>query len=176
MKRRSRLRGSGLLPSGLLTAGLLLACYLLQTAILPHLRILGVAPLLLPLLPAAAGLLGGGLWGGVTGLAAGLLCDASLGGQSLLFAVWLTAAGFFAGFLGEFALAQGFPSFVLLSLGALLASAGLQLLHPLLAGCGTLWPLVRTGLLQTGYSMLFVLPTYAAVRRALRPWLRRRRD
>ena len=153
---------------------LTLVFYLLQSAVFSRLRIWGAAPLLLPLVAVGAGLLGGGGWGGGAGLAAGLLCDVSLGGQGLTFTVFLTAAGFFAGFLGEFILHRGFPSYLLLSLGTLVLSAVLQMLRLWLYAHCPLWPLALTGLKQTGYSLLFTIPAYFCLRRALQPWLRAR--
>ena len=67
-------------------------------------------PTVLPLVAAAAGLLGSSGWGGAFGLLCGILCDAALGGGGLLFTVALTVMGFLCGFLGDFILARGFPS------------------------------------------------------------------
>ncbi len=153
---------------------IMLLCYFLQRGIFSRLHIFGVSPLLLPLAAVAAGLLGSPGWGGAFGLLGGLLCDAALGGGGLLFTVALTAMGFFSGFLGEFVLARGVPSFALLGVLALLLSAALQMFRLLFYDRAAPWPLIRTGLVQTLASLIFMLPLYYCVRRALRSWRRRR--
>jgi len=147
-------------------------CWFLQAAFFSRLRIFGAAPLLLPLVAVGAGLLGSPGWGGAVGLLCGILCDAALGSGGLLFTVALTVIGFFVGFLGEYVLARGFPSYALLSLGTLIISALLQMFRLLVyrhAGAG---PLLLMGLRQTLASILFVLPVYLCVRRSLRAWRR----
>ena len=47
---------------------IMLLCYFLQSAVFSRLHIFGAAPLLLPLVAAAAGLLGSSGWGGAFGL------------------------------------------------------------------------------------------------------------
>ena len=151
-----------------------LLCYLLQSAFFSRLLIFGAAPLLLPLVAVAAGLLGSSGWGGAVGLLCGILCDAALGGGGLLFTVALTVMGFFSGFLGDFILARGFPSYLLLSVCALLLSAFIQMFRLLVFDRAPVWPLVRMGLLQSLASVIFILPLYFCVRRALRSWRRGR--
>ncbi len=153
----------------------MLLCYFLQSAVFSRLHIFGASPLLLPLAAVGAGLLGSPGWGGAFGLLCGILCDAALGGGSLLFTVALTAMGFLSGFLGEFILARGFPSYLLLSLGTLLIAAFLQMFRLLVFMHARPWDLIRMGLLQTLASALFILPLYFCVRRALRS-LRRSRE
>ncbi|MBR3554905.1 MAG: hypothetical protein IKN89_03240 [Oscillospiraceae bacterium] len=153
---------------------IMLLCYFLQSAFFSRLLIFGAAPLLLPLAAVAAGLLGSPGWGGGFGLLCGILCDAALGGGGLLFTVALTVMGFFSGFLGDFILARGFPSYLLLSVCALLLSAFIQMFRLLVFDHAPVWPLVRTGLLQSMASAIFILPLYFCVRRALRSWRRGR--
>ena len=66
-------------------------------------------------------------------------------------------------------LARGFPSFAALSLGMLLLLSLLQLFPFAVYERFPLGPLLVTGLKQTGYSLLFLLPAYFCVRRAFRP-------
>ncbi len=146
---------------------LAILCYFMQGAVFSRLRILGAAPLLLPMLALGCGLLAGAGWGGCFGLVCGILCDASMGSDGLLFTVYLTALGFFSGFLGEYVLQRGFPAFFLLTMLGLLAAAALQML-PLLYRKTPLPPLACTALVQTLYSLLFCLPLYLGLCRALR--------
>lgn len=152
----------------------MLLCYFFQSAVFSRLHIFGVAPLLLPLAAVAAGLLGSSGWGGAFGLLCGILCDAALGGGGLLFTVAMTVMGFFCGFLGEFVLARGFPSYLILSLAVLLISAFLQMFRLLVFDRVPLWPLAYMGLMQTLASAVFILPLYFCLRRALRCWRRSR--
>ena len=152
----------------------MLLCYFFPSAVFSRLHIFGVAPLLLPLAAVAAGLLGSSGWGGAFGLLCGILCDAALGGGGLLFTVALTVMGFLSGFLGDFILARGFPSYLLLSVCTLLVSAFLQMFRLLVFDHAPAWDLIRTGLLQSLASAIFILPLYFCVRRALRAWRRSR--
>ena len=92
-----------------------------------------------------------------------LLCDLSAG-NSFAFTILLTLIGFFSGFLSEFILAKGFPSFLTLSVAALLICSAMQAFPgiafngvPLSAGTAKV-------LIQTAYSLIFVLPVYWASR------------
>ena len=153
---------------------IMLLCYFLQSAIFSRLFIFGVSPLILPLVAVGAGLLGSSGWGGAFGLLCGILCDAALGGGGLLFTVAMTVMGFFCGFLGDFILARGFPSYLILSLAVLLVSALLQMVRLLVFDRAPAWDLIRMGLMQTLASAIFILPLYFCLRRALRCWRRSR--
>jgi len=152
----------------------MLLCYFLQSAFFSRLRIFGAAPLLLPTAVITAGVLGSPRWGGAFGLVGGILCDAAMGGGGVLFTVLLTVLGFFSGFLGEFVLARGFPTCLTLSLLGLVLCALVQMFRLLVFDGAALWPLVRMALRQTAASLLFLLPLYFCVRRALRSWRRSR--
>ncbi len=162
------------LASLIKNTALLLALFLLQTGVFSRVRLMGAAPLLLPLFAVGAGLFNGGLHGGLWGLAAGVLCDASMGGTGLLFTVLLTVCGFFAGFLSQFILARGFPSFCVMSVAVLVISALLQLFRFLAFYGADPLSLLLTGLRQTLYSFIFILPVYLCVRRASRPRIKGR--
>lgn len=148
---------------GLLRALILILLYILQTDVFSHLRISGICPLALPLAAVGFGIFDGGLKGGIWGLAAGILCDISVGG-SFGFTILLTLVGFFSGFLSEFVLAKGFPSFLTLSVAALLLCSFMQA-APAVAYRGM--PIsggTVSALIQTAYSLIFVLPVYWASR------------
>ena len=155
--------------SALRLALVLLVFHLLQATLLARLRPWGAVPLPLPLLAVAAGLWGGGFWGGCFGLAVGIVCDSSMGETSLLFIVLLTVLGFFSGFLGEFVLARGFPSFLLLSLASLVLCTGLQMLLFSMQIPAPWRELLISGLKQLVLTLPFIIPAYWAVRWALRP-------
>lgn len=148
---------------GVLRALILLLLYVLQTDVFTHLRIGGICPLALPLAAVGFGIFDGGLKGGLWGLVAGILCDLSVG-SSFTFTVLLTLTGFFSGFLSEFILARGFPSFLTLSVAALLLCSVMQA-FPSVAYMGVSLADGAIGvLIQTAYSLIFVLPVYWASR------------
>lgn len=148
---------------GVLRALILLLLYILQTDVFTHLRIGGICPLALPLAAVGFGIFDGGLKGGLWGLVAGILCDLSVGG-SFAFTIMLTLTGFFSGFLSEFILAKGFPSFFVLSVAALLVCSLMQA-FPSVAYMGVSLADGAIGaLIQTAYSLIFVLPVYWASR------------
>ena len=148
---------------GILRALILLLLYVLQTDVFTHLRINGLCPLALPLAAVGFGIFDGGLTGGLWGLAAGILCDLSAG-NSFSFTVLLTLVGFFSGFLSEFILAKGFPSFLVLSVATLFICSVMQA-FPSVAYAGIPFASGAIGvLIQTAYSIIFVLPVYWASR------------
>lgn len=151
------------LKRGVLRALILLLLYVLQTDVFTHLRIGGLCPLALPLAAVGFGIFDGGLKGGLWGLVAGILCDLSVGG-SFAFTITLTLIGFFSGFLSEFILAKGFPSFLTLSIAALLLCSFMQA-FPAVAYAGVAIADGALGvLIQSAYSLIFVLPVYWASR------------
>ena len=155
--------------SALRLAAVLLLVHLIQVTLLARFHPWGAMPLPMPLLAAAAGLGGGGLWGGLYGLAAGIVCDSAMEGGSMLFTVMLTVLGFFAGFLGEFVLARGFPSFLLLGLASLVLCTGLQMLFFHMQIAAPWSELLLAGARQLILTLPFLIPAYWIIRWALRP-------
>ena len=155
--------------SALRLALALLLFHLLQITLLARFRLWGAMPLPMPLLAVAAGLGGGGLWGGCFGLAAGIVCDSAMEESSLLFTVLLTVLGFFSGFLGEFVVARGFPSYLLLSLAGLVICTGMQMLLFYMRIPTPLPVLLVTGGKQLLLTLPFLIPVYWIIRWTLRP-------
>ena len=147
---------------------IVIVAYLLQAAFFSGLKVGGAAPLILPLVAVGIGLFDGGLWGGIWGVICGLLCDVSLTDSGTLFTIFLAIAGFFTGFLSEFVLARGFPSFFTVSTVTLVLSALLQMAGPFFYRGAPLSALWKPALIQTVYSALFILPVYYPIHRATR--------
>jgi len=148
----------------LLHVPLLLLAYILQDMIFVKLDIFGVKPLILPLAAVAVGLFEGSTRGGIFGLIAGIVCDASLGEPAVLFTVLLTVCGVAVGLLGEHLLAKGFPSFLLCSAGCILLCTLFQAVSHITPGLASLATLVMTGIIQVIYSLLFTIPIYLPAR------------
>ena len=161
------------LRRGIVYALLLAACLILQNMIVSHITPLGVRALLIPALVVGVGLMEDGVWGGVLGLAAGYCTDTAFAGTVILFTVLLPAAGFFSGVLGKYMLHRGFVSFLVLTALTLAVIAFCQMFRFLfmasddsrrflalyLPGAAS-WPVLRTGLLQTLWSLALSIPIY----------------
>lgn len=147
---------------------LLFLLYILQTSVFTHIRLFGVFPLILPLAVVGIGLFEDGFNGGVWGIVAGLLCDMSLADSSVLFTVSLAVIGFLTGFLSEFILARGFPTYFFLSVLVLAVLSFLQMFQYLIFDHISFKILSRVALNQTLYSALFIIPVYYPVKRVTR--------
>ena len=145
-----------------------LMLYLFQLAVFPRVRIFGVKPLILPAAAVCIARFEGSLPGGAFGLVCGVLCDLTMPGASVLFTVYLTLAGFGTGLLSELVLARGFPSCLVCSAAVLLIAAFLQSFELLFFMGADPLAIIKTGLLQSAYSILFTLPVYLAVRAVFR--------
>ena len=146
----------------------LLVVYTLQITMLARIRIEDVSALIIPLAVVGAGLYEGGLWGGLFGLAAGVFCDIAVDNSSFLFTVYLPILGFFIGFLSEYYLAKGFPSYLMCCLGTLALTIFLQFFKFWVFDDVPLRYLWKTAVIQTAYSAIFIIPIYYAVRRLAR--------
>ena len=142
----------------------LLALYVLQAMVFSRLRIFGIAPFILPLAVVGVGLFEGPTWGGGFGLAAGVLSDMAFLDTTILLTILLAGLGLGVGLLSHYLLRGGFPSYFLCSLAALLAIAFFQMFTLLVYFGANPLALLRVALLQTLYSMFFVLPLYYITR------------
>ena len=147
--------------------------FILQNLILVHVPLLGVRPLLIPAAVTAIGLFEGGIWGGALGLAAGYFADRNCANYVVLYTVLLPTVGFFAGVLGKYMLHRGFVSFLALSFLTLAAVTFCQMFRFLFLASEDArqflslylegprsWPILRTGLIQIGWSLVLSLPLY----------------
>lgn len=143
-----------------LYALLLAALFILQDLVLSHIEVFGVKAMLIPAAVAAAGLLDGGLWGGVFGLAAGVFWDMGSTEHVILFTVLLAAIGFFTGVLGQFLFHRGFVSHIVLAAAALAVVTFCQMFRFLFftdTDPAAVW---RTGLIQLLWSLPWAVPVY----------------
>ena len=154
--------------------GLLLgAVLILQNMIVPQFSLFGVRAMLVPAAVAAVGLFEGGVWGGFVGLAAGYFSDMGYTDHVVLFTILLPALGFFIGVLGKYMLQKGIVSYLVMVFLALTVIAFCQMFRTLfLSGADAaafreayyhgryVWIVVRTGLLQTVWSLVWSVPVY----------------
>ena len=154
--------------------GAMLAVVLvLQNLIVSRIPLFGIHALLIPAAVVAVGLFEGGLWGGFVGLAAGYFSDMAYTDHVVLFTILLPAVGFFIGALGKYMLQKGFVSYLVMVFLTLTAVAFCQMFRTLfLAGSDAqafrslyfsgryYWIVLRTGLLQTLWSLVWSMPIY----------------
>ncbi|MBE6948589.1 MAG: hypothetical protein E7456_01960 [Ruminococcaceae bacterium] len=140
--------------------GLVYFVFLMQAMVFPHLEILGTKPLLLPIAAVGIGLFEGHERGAVMGLVAGIYCDLSFNQPTVEFTLLLTVIGLLAGVVFNRYLDDGFPSFLVVSTLALVICAFVQMFPLWIYRDVSLLALLKTALLQTVYSLIFVLPIY----------------
>ena len=147
-----------------LRAFLLFALYILQSLVFPHFRILGAAPMLLPLAVVGVSMFEGASRRGGFALCAGILCDISFNQPTIMFTVILTVIGIIVGFLAETVLAHGFLSFLALCAAVLVVLVSVQM-SPLFFFSNTARRvLLEAAGLQILYSLVFVPILYFPVR------------
>ena len=144
----------------LVHALVLLLLYVLQAMVFSRLRLLGIAPLILPLAVVGVAIFEGPSWGSGFGLAAGVLCDIAFLSSTVLFTILLTAIGMGVGLLSEYLLSRGFPSYFLCAIAALILVAAFQMFPLLVFFRQPPLALLRVAGLQTLYSIFFTLPLY----------------
>ena len=138
--------------------------YVFQGMVFPYLRVYGMVPLLLPIVCAGIAVYEGCHAGGIAGLFAGILCDASFNEPVGVFMMMLTLTGLFIGALADTVLTRGFVSYFLSCVFILMLSAIVQI-FPLIFFAGIPYmPLLTVALWQTAYSLIFALPLWLIVR------------
>lgn len=143
---------------------LLLLLYFLQVSLFSRLYIFGVKPFLFPLIAVCIGLFEGSMLGGVLGLVCGVLCDFAMADSTVMFTIFMPFIGFVVGLLTEHVFARGFPSCLVCSAISLLLCAFLQSFKLLIFIGADKLALLKTGLLQSACSIIFILPIYWTVR------------
>ena len=140
---------------------LILVLFLLcQNVIFSHITLFGIHSMFVPALVVAVALFEGGHAGGWFGVAAGIMLDLFTTSQGVLFTVLCPLMGFAAGFMADFFFNRRFFTYCIMGAAALLLSAIAQM-FPLLVyqgqRAGTLW---GVALVQTIWSLPFLVPSY----------------
>jgi rod shape-determining protein MreD len=139
---------------------LLLIVYIFQGMIFPYVRILGLIPLLLPIVSTGVAVYEGCHAGGIAGLFAGILCDASFNEPVGLFTVLLTFSGLLIGALADTVVRRGFVTYILSCIAVLAVSAIIQIFPILFFTTTPNAPLLSIILRQTAYSLVFTIPLW----------------
>ena len=151
------------LRRALVYAVYLLLALLLQGVLGSRVTIFGVRALFLPAAAVAVGMLEDGVWGGLFGLALGVLTDAGFVENTVLFTVLFALIGFFSGFAAAFLVNRRFFSYLAVSLAALLLTAVCQMLGVWVSD-GVSWCALGTASLQTLCSLPMAALLYLPAR------------
>ena len=125
---------------------------LAQTMVLGQIRILGVAPLVLPAMAVAVGMFEGAANGAIFGLIMGIFADMAFVENTTAFTMLFPALAFASGFVSQFFINRRFFAFMGISLGALLITSTYQMLRTL-AGDTMSFSMIFTVLMQTLLSL-----------------------
>lgn len=141
-------------------AGIVLLVLLVQNLILSNIRILGVSPMITPIMVVAVGFFEGGVWGGVFGLLIGLVSDITLNSASIMMTVLFPILGFLSGALALFFMSRRIMPFFFLSLCALLITVICQMFKFLVFTNTDVMYVILGGALQTLWSIPFIYAIY----------------
>ena len=141
---------------------------LLQIYVFSRISLLGVRPMFIPVTLVAIGMFKDGLWGGVFGAAAGLLCDMASSDTTVLYTAVFTAVGFLAGLAGQELINRRLYSYLIASAAALALTAFCQCLRLWLYRGTPPLSMLSTAGLQVLWSLPFGIPAYFAIRTATR--------
>ncbi len=146
-----------------LNALFLIVLYILQAFVFPRITVLGAKPLIIPVAVIGVGFFGGGIWGGVFGIFAGILCDTAFNSR-VFFTLVLPLFGLASGLISEYMLLPGILSYLISAFSGLIVISFLQTFpiiafqknNPLVIG--------RVVLPQIAYSLIFVFILYYPIR------------
>jgi rod shape-determining protein MreD len=142
----------------------IIVIYIIQSMVFTYIPVSGFFPVLLPIAVVGIATFEGSSRGGGYGLLAGMLCDVSFNQPVLVMTVVLTAVGIVVGVLSETIMARGFPTFFLCCFSALVLTSFVSMFSLIFFSDVGFSALIRTGVLQTLYSVIFTLPIYPIVR------------
>lgn len=144
------------LRKAIIYAGIVLLALMLQNLILTNIRILGVSPMIIPIMVVAVGFFEGGVWGGVFGLIMGLICDMTQNSASVMMTVLFPILGFFSGALTMFFISRRLMPFFCLSAAALLITAICQMFKFIVFTDTNVLYVLMDGALQILWSLPFI--------------------
>lgn len=131
----------------------------IQDMLLSQFRIFGVCPMVLPAAAVAAGMFEGATWGSVIAVVIGVFADMAFPESTVTFTLLFPVLSFAAGFISQFYINKRFFAFMLASLGALLVTALVQMLHVMVTDSFSL-VMISTVVMQTLWSLPFAALAY----------------
>jgi len=123
-----------------------------QNMLFTGFRIFGVCPLVLPAVAVAVGMFEGATWGAIFSLIMGVFADMAFVENTICFTITFPALAFAAGFVAQFYVNRRFFAYMGITLLALLATGGIQMLK---TAAMDYWApsMISTVLLQTLWSL-----------------------
>lgn len=141
----------------------IIATLMIQDLLMPHITILKVRPLIIPVAAVAVGMFEGGTYGAVFGLFLGFFADMGFAENTVLFLVLMALLGFASGFAADFIINRSFIAFMAAAFTGLLFTAVIQMIRPFILGSGA-GRVILTGLLQTVWTLPFAALYYPVIR------------
>lgn len=141
-------------------AGIVLLVLMIQTLLLSHIAILKASPMIIPIVVVAVGFFEGGVWGGVYGLALGLICDMTLNEPGVMMTVLFPIIGFFSGALSMFVMSRRLMPFFCVCACALLMTAICQMFRFIAFTETDFVVVILTGAFQTLWSLPFIFAIF----------------
>lgn len=130
-----------------------------QSMVIGQIRILGVAPMVLPAVAVAMGMFKGATLGPLFSLVMGIFADMTFVENTIGFTVLFPLLSFAAAFVAQFFVNRRFFAFMGLSFAGLLITALFQMLKTL-AGDAFCMAMITTAVLQTVWSLPFSALAY----------------
>jgi len=130
-----------------------------QSMVIGQIRIMGVAPMVLPAVAVAMGMFKGATLGPLFSLVMGIFADMAFVENTIGFTVLFPALSFAAAFVAQFFVNRRFFAFMGLSFMGLLITALFQMLKAL-AGDAFCMAMITTVILQTLWSLPFSALAY----------------
>lgn len=140
--------------------GVLLLVLFVQNIILSRISVFGVHAFIAPIAIVAVGFFEGGVWGGIFGLAMGLLCDMNLNDTKVMLTVIFPIIGFVSGATATYFVNKRFFSFFFVCLAALVLTAVCQMFKFVAIANANIFPVLITAGLQTLWSLPFTFALY----------------
>lgn len=149
-------------------AAVVLITLLVQNLILSNITILGASPMIIPIVVVAVGFFESGVWGGVFGLAIGLICDMTFNEAAVMFTVLFPILGFLAGGLTMFFMSRSLTPFFFVSAAALIITALCQMFRIAVFSDTNVLYVLAVGVLQTLWSLPFIYAMFFPCRKVSR--------
>jgi len=148
------------LRRGILYTVIMLITLMVQEMVLSRLSLFAVRALIVPIFPVVVGILQGGWWGMAFGLVSGVLCDCMFAETRVLFTLLMPFLGFMATAAERFLISRKLVAVFTASVCALLFTAAIEIMRMMVLYEASFAALIKTGLLQTLYSIPFIFALY----------------
>jgi len=148
------------LRRGILYTVIMLITLMVQEMVLSRLSLFAVRALIVPIFPVVVGILQGGWWGMAFGLVSGVLCDCMFAETRVLFTLLMPFLGFMATAAERFLISRKLVAVFSACVCALLFTAAIEIMRMMVLYEASFAALIKTGLLQTLYSIPFIFALY----------------